>query len=328
MDKSGLRFPPGLKEDGPGGYVERENMTQHSIPIPQVSAIILTFNEERHIVRCIRNIGRIAREIFVVDSFSSDRTCELAEAEGAHVVQHPYINQAQQFQWALENLPCSGEWVMRMDADEYLTDGLIAEIRRKLPDMPQDVTGCYLPRDVIFLGKNMRHGRIAPPKILRLWRRGMAYMEQRWMDERCVVKSGRTIVLNQRFVDHNLNGLSWWTDKHNNYSNRELAVEVGGRCGLFPGAGGNGLAGRDRKKSRYYRLPPFLRAFGYFFMRYVCLGGFLDGCPGLIWAVLQAFWYRFLIDAKMYELELNLGRKPSAGELKQYMRSDLNLKVN
>ena len=81
MDKGGLRFPPGLKEDGPGGYVERENMTQHSIPIPQVSAIILTFNEERHIVRCIRNIGRVAREIFVVDSFSSDRTCELAEAE-------------------------------------------------------------------------------------------------------------------------------------------------------------------------------------------------------------------------------------------------------
>lgn len=254
MDKGGLRFPPGLKEDSPGGYVERKNMTQHSIPNPQISAIILTFNEERHIVRCIRNIGRVAREIFVVDSFSSDRTCELAEAEGAHGRSASIYQPGAAVpvgDWRI--FPVREEWVMRMDAREYLTDGLVAEIRRKLPDMPQDVTGCYLPRDVIFLGKNMRHGRIAPPKILRLWRRGMAYVEQRWMDERCVVKSGRTIVLNQRFVDHNLNGLNWWTDKHNNYSNRELAVEVGGRCGLFPGAGGNGLAGRDRKKSRYYR---------------------------------------------------------------------------
>ena len=79
---------------------------------------------------------------------------------------------------------------------------------------------------------------------------------------------------------------------------------------------------------RFYNLNGFFVKKLAHGVRYVCLGGFLDGCPGLIWAVLQAFWYRFLIDAKMYELELNLGRKPSAGELKQYMRSDLNLKVN
>lgn len=116
------------------------------------------------------------------------------------------------------------------------------------------------------------------------------------MDERMVLTEGSAVVFKGRFVDHNLNSLAWWTQKHNNYSNRELAVEAMRRYGI--GADDEALKGRNQKKGMYYRLPAFFRAGVYFSVRYFLLGGFLDGKAGLIWATLQAYWYRFLIDAK------------------------------
>lgn len=294
----------------------------------KISVIILTLNEERHIARCIRNLQMLSEEIFVVDSFSTDRTCETAKSLGVHVVQHKFVNQAQQFQWALDTLHCSGDWVMRMDADEYLSDKLISEIRETLPALPADVTGCNFLLDVVFLQRKLRYGRLHPPSILRLWRRGAAYMEQRWMDERCVLKSGRAITLKHHFIDHNLNGLTWWTQKHNIYASRELAVEIGRQYGLSFDSASDMQSSRNRKKSSYYRLPLFLRALAYFSIRYILLGGFLDGRPGLIWATLQAFWYRFLIDAKIYELKKHLGENPSRDELLAYFQTELGIKIN
>ena len=98
-----------------------------------ITVIILTFNEEIHIERCIRSVQSLARNIFVVDSFSTDRTVEIAESLGAKAVQHEFINHAQQFQWALDHLPIGTEWIMRLDADEYLTQELVQEIQNRLP---------------------------------------------------------------------------------------------------------------------------------------------------------------------------------------------------
>ena len=289
-----------------------------------ITAIILTYNEELHGARCISNAMQVVEEVYVVDSFSTDNTCRIAAEYGAKVVQHEYVNQAQQFQWALDNLQCSGNWVLRMDADEYLTDSLIQEIRETLPVLPEDISGCNLPRDVIFLGKNVRHGRIRPPHILRLWRRGCVYMEQRWMDEQCVLTQGKAINLKGRFVDHNLHNLTWWTQKHNAYANRELAVEVGKHFGLMQES--SELSKRNQKKGFYYRLPPFFRAGIYFFTRYFLLGGFLDGKSGLIWAILQTFWYRFLVDAKWYEMQQRIGKTPTEEEVAKYFMEQLNVK--
>ena len=198
-----------------------------------LSAIILTYNEEKHIARCINNLKQIASEIFVVDCFSTDNTCRIAKSLGAFVCQHEYVHQAQQFQWALDNLPCQGNWIIRMDADEYLSEDLVDEINRTLPLLSEGITGCYLLRDIVFLGRQLKYGRIHPPSILRLWRNGCAKMEQRWMDEKCELLRGRAITLKGKFLDHNLNGLTWWTQKHNMYSNSELVVEVGRIYHLF-----------------------------------------------------------------------------------------------
>jgi glycosyltransferase involved in cell wall biosynthesis len=288
-----------------------------------ISVIILTYNEELHIARCIDNVRHISDEIYIVDCFSTDNTCRIAEEHGAKVVQHEYINQAQQFQWALDNLDLNGEWTLRLDADEYLTDELIEEIKTTLPNLDETVGGCYLPRNVIFLERRLKYGQLHPPAILRLWRTGGAYMEQRWMDEQCVLKRGEAVTLKHRFVDHNLNGLTWWTQKHNNYSNRELAVVVGRQYGLTSDS--DDLKERNNKKSKYYSLPPFLRCGLYFLARYVVLGGFLDGKPGLIWATLQAYWYRFLIDAKIYEMQQVLGKHPAKEEVRAYFKNRFNI---
>lgn len=290
-----------------------------------ISVLILTYNERLHIERCIKSAHRISDKIYVVDSHSNDGTQEIARRLGATVVEHDYVNQAQQMQWAIDNLGLDTGWVMRMDADEYLTDRLVNEIKTVLPELPSDVTGIYLPLDVIFQGKNVKHGRLRAPKIMRIWRRGKAYMEQRWMDERMVLTEGSAITFKGRFVDHNLNSLAWWTQKHNNYSNRELAVEAMRMYGI--GRDDEALKGRNQKKGMYYRLPAFFRAGVYFSVRYFMLGGFLDGKAGLIWATLQAYWYRFLIDAKMSEMKRALGKNPSQEQVKSYFKEKYNIEL-
>ena len=290
-----------------------------------ISIVILTYNEALHIERCIGSVRRVSDKIYVVDSHSNDGTQEIARRLGATVVEHDYVNQAQQMQWAIDNLGLDTEWVMRMDADEYLTDRLVDEIKTVLPELPADVTGIYLPLDVIFQGKNVKHGRLHAPKIMRIWRRGKAYMEQRWMDERMVLTEGSAITFKGRFVDHNLNSLAWWTQKHNNYSNRELAVEAMRMYGI--GSEDDALKGRNQKKGMYYRLPAFFRAGVYFSVRYFLLGGFIDGKAGLIWATLQAYWYRFLIDAKMSEMKRALGKNPSQEQVKSYFKEKYNIEL-
>lgn len=290
-----------------------------------LTVIILTKDEAVHIRRCIESAKRLTDKIFVVDSHSTDGTQEIARQAGAEVVEHDYVNQAQQMQWAIDNLGIDTEWVMRLDADEYLSDELVEEIITKVPILPADVTGIYLPLDVIFQGKNVKHGRLRPPKILRIWRNGKAYMEQRWMDERMVLTEGQAVTFKGRFIDQNLNSLAWWTQKHNNYSNRELAVEAMRIYGI--GLDDEALKGRNQKKGMYYQLPAFVRAGVYFSIRYFVLGGFIDGKAGLIWATLQAYWYRFLVDAKINEMKRELGENPSHESVKDYFLNKYNIDI-
>lgn len=292
-----------------------------------ISAIILTYNEEIHIRRCLENAFRIAKEVFVIDSFSTDKTCEIAKECGSIVLQHKYVNQAQQFQWALDNCPISTAWTLRMDADEYLTDELIDELSYKLPTMPDDVTGCILPLRVVFMDKMLKHGLSHQVQILRLWRTGAVYMEQRWMDERCVLKSGRAVNMKCSFVDHNLKGLGEFTLKHDGYSNREAFMEINRRYNLEDDKESDKLTTRNRQKLTYYKLPRFFRAFMYFSVRYFLFLGFLDGLRGLVWLTLQAYWYRFLVDAKLYEMEMKLGKNPAREEVVDYVRQYWRIKI-
>ena len=295
--------------------------------MPDITVLILTYNEELHIRRCIENVSMVAKKVYVIDSFSQDRTVEIAKECGAIILQHKYVNQAQQFQWALDNCPINTKWTLRMDADEYLTDELIDELSCKLPTLSDDVTGCVLPLRVVFMGKMLKHGLHHQVQILRMWRTGTVYMEQRWMDEKCVLKNGTAITLKNSFVDHNLKGLGEFTIKHNGYSNREAFMEINRKYNLVDDKESDELTSRNRQKSSYYKLPRFLRAFMYFSIRYFLFLGFLDGLRGFVWLTLQAYWYRFLVDAKLYEMEQKLGKNPTREEVADYVRQYLGIKL-
>jgi len=276
-----------------------------------LAVVVLTFNEALHLPRALRCVEGIAREVFVIDSGSTDDTATLAIAGGARVLQHPFQNYARQFEWALANAPITADWVMRLDADEVIEADLAAEIATKLPVLPPDVTGVNLKRKTMFQGKFIRYGGRYPLTLLRIWRRGKARIEDRWMDEHMYLIEGRTVTFNGGFADHNLHDLTFFTAKHNGYACREALDVLNQRLHLFEpevaltaqATATQAKVKRFLKESVYNRLPFEVSAILYFLFRYVVQLGFLDGREGLIYHILQGFWYRFLVGAKLRELE-------------------------
>lgn len=291
------------------------------MPKTSLTVVILTYNEELHLERCIRSVSAVAERIVVVDSYSTDGTLEIAQSLGAEVFQNPFVHQAQQFQWALDNILVSSEWVMRMDADEYIFPELADELANKLPQFPPDVTGLAIKRRVFFMDKWIRHGYY-PMVLLRIWRNGTAFIEQKWMDEHMKLKYGKTIMLEQDLADHNLNHLGWWTEKHNRYSIREAAERLNAEYHLWE----NGEQTKVKWHKRLYtQMPLFVRPFLYFFYRYFLRFGFLEGKPGLIWHVLQGFWFQFLVDAKIYQIK-HLAKKQGKS-VRQILTENFGVKL-
>ena len=297
-----------------------------------ISVIILTYNEEIHIRRCLENVNRFASKVFVVDCFSTDRTVEIATDLGAEVVEHKWPgNQAAQFNWALNNLPISTQWVLRLDADEYLLPELVQELQTKLPLLPDDVTGVIFNRRHIFMGKWMRRG-IYPVKLLRMFRYGKGMCEQRLMDEHIQLTEGRAVEFKHDFCDHNLNNLSWFCHKHVNYAIREAVdlldielnltgvAETDSDKEISPQA----LAKR-MKKHKYAKQPLFWRSFAYFCYRYFLKGACLDGKIGFIWTFLQGWWYRMLVDAKVYEIKSICGSDKE--KICQYLKETYDISI-
>jgi len=274
-----------------------------------LTAVVLTLNEQKHLARCLASVESLGASVLVVDSFSSDKTVQIAGSLGAKVVQHSFFNYASQFNWALSQLDENVEWVLRLDADEYLTPLLIEEIQEKLPMMAEQIDGVYCGRRMTFQGKLIRHGGVFPIQVLRLFRRGRGRCENRWMDEHIKV-AGETAVFKGEIIDDNLQSLTWWTAKHNGYASREAVDMLNLKYAFMPydsvaGFRGQSQAGVKRwlKELVYARLPGGFRAFSYFFYRYIMRLGFLDGSSGTAFHFLQGFWYRYLVDAKIAEVE-------------------------
>jgi len=179
---------------------------------------------------------------------------------------------------------------MRLDADEVLTPELIEEILHELPQLQPEVTGVNLKRRHIFLGCWIKHGGRYPLTLLRIWRKGAAKIEQRWMDEHMVLLHGRAMIFEHDFTDHNLNNLTFFTEKHNKYATREAIDRLNEECGLFArddavSDGASSLQARVKrlvKQRLYNRLPFAMGPLCYFLWRYLVLLGFLGGRRGII----------------------------------------------
>lgn len=278
-----------------------------------ITAIILTYNEQLHIERCITSIRDIAANIYVIDCFSTDRTREIAVNLGAQVYEHAWVNYSTQFNWALDNLPISSSWILRLDADEIVTAELKQELQVRLNALSEEVSGIYVKRRMVFMDKWIRYGAMYPIYMLRLWRTGLGFCEKRWMDEHIKVTEGRTELFKYDIIDHNLNNLNWWISKHNSYASREAADLLNIKYNLIecdeviPDFWGTQEQKKRWLKIRYATLPFFVRPFLYFMYRYVFRLGFVDGKEGLLYHFLQGFWYRFLVDAKLFEIHRKCG---------------------
>jgi glycosyltransferase involved in cell wall biosynthesis len=275
-------------------------------------AVVLTLNEAQHLPRCLASLAGVADAALVADCFSTDDTVRIAQAHGARVVQHPFINQATQFNWALTQLDADADWVLRIDADEVLTPALAAEIRERLPGLDPDIDGVYCGRRMTFQGQRIRFGGLFPIRVLRLFRAGRGQCENRWMDEHIKV-AGPTVDFRHELIDDNLNSLTWWTTKHNNYASREAVDLLNLEYGFMPrdsvaSLRGGSQAGVKRwiKENVYARLPGGFRALVYFLYRYVIRLGFLDSQAGFAFHFLQGFWYRYLVDAKVAEVKRHI----------------------
>lgn len=280
-----------------------------------LTVLILAQNEEKNIVRSICSVKKIAKRILVVDSGSTDRTIELAKQNGAEVVLHsPFVNYATQFNWGLDHTNIDTNWILRLDADEQVTPELAKEIESALEEHSQDdVNGFEVRCRIIFMGRWIRHGGTYPLIIPRLFRRGFGRVEMRKMDEHTLIQ-GKVMRFQNDLIHYDFKGLHEWIDKHNKYSVRECQDYFERKETHEEQMKGN-LTGNQRQRKRflkngvYYNLPLFLRAHLYFIYRYYIRLGFLDGKEGKIFCFLQAYWYRFLVDAKIYENEKNSSKE-------------------
>jgi glycosyltransferase involved in cell wall biosynthesis len=289
--------------------------------MPLLSILILTLNEEMNLPFCLESLRGLDAEVVVVDSGSSDQTKEIARRFGARVVEHPFETQARQINWALDNVPLAAPWILRLDADERLTEELRAELVAVLPAAPDSVTNFLIRRRVYFWGRWIRHGGYYPIWLLRVWRSGTGRAEDVWMDEHIQVGGGESRRLDGDIIDENRKGLAFWIEKHNGFSDREVkAIVAGGGLTSARLSGSQAARKRFLKRNLYGRTPRMFRAFLYWFMRYFVLLGFLDGKPGFVFHFLQGFWYRLVIDAKLEELERiklpAVADYPSADKLK------------
>lgn len=282
-----------------------------------LSVIILTGNEELHIRRVLENVTPVVKEVFIIDCFSKDRTLDIVSEfmnrEGSAnvtVLQNLWVNYATQLNWAIEHAPIKTKWVLKLDADEYMTTELIAELQERLPTLEDKYTGILIPLRRVWMGRSLRHGIASGIMMLRLFQYGKAKSEIRQMDEHLELLEGESIEFKGEFADDNLNNLSWWTQKHIGYAIREAVDLLDIEYNLTGSAAhtsdskidGQALAKRKKKES-YARKPLFLRAFAYFIFRYFIKCGFLDGKEGFMWDFLQGWWYRTFVDAKVFEVK-------------------------
>lgn len=298
-----------------------------------LTTIILTYNEEVHIRRCLENVCSVSKRVVVIDSPSTDRTAEICrEFPGVEVVVHKYPgNQAEQFNWALDNVEISTEWVLRLDADEYLTPELIEEMRERVPTLPQEVAGVVLPLGRAFMGRRLKHGIVNGVAMIRLFRKGRARYEHRMMDEHLAVTGGTTVRFKHRFVDDNRLPLQGFIEKHNNYATREMATLLDAEYCLT-GCNDDGadeladeVKAKRAQKAKYAKMPLFWRSFAYFCYRYIVKLGFLDGKEGFLWDFLQGWWYRTLVDAKVLEVKRACGDDKE--KIRRFLRENYDIKL-
>jgi glycosyltransferase involved in cell wall biosynthesis len=275
-----------------------------------ISVLILTRNEEQDLSGCLDSVAW-SDDVWVFDSYSDDRTVEIAQSAGAHLVQRRFDTYAAQRNAAFDTVPFQHEWIFLLDADERLSAPLFAELRQAIADAPVSVAGFRLRRRDHFLGRWLKHAQTTPFYI-RLVRRGRARYE-RDVNE-VLVLDGEVRDLAGAFDHYPFSkGLTHWIAKHNSYSSGEAKIVLE-QSFVADASWKTALFAKDfnrkhsARKALFYEMPgrPLVRwAYLMFYRR-----GILDGRAGFVYSTLQAI-YEYFIVLKTRELrEAAQGRRP------------------
>jgi glycosyltransferase involved in cell wall biosynthesis len=273
-----------------------------------LAVIILTYNEELNLTQALESVTGWSDEVFILDSMSKDRTIDIASKYNCFIAQHAFENYSTQRNYALNHLPINSEWILFMDADEWLPEILKMEITKLVASSPEE-NGFYLSWRLIWMGRWIKRGYY-PTWILRLVRNGKAYCEDRSVNEHLIVE-GKTGKLHNDFIHEDKKGVSEWIVKHNNYATREALELFNLRSEEGYQEIDAALFGTQAQRKRWLRykiwnnLPPLIRPCIYFFYRYILAGGFLDGRQAFIYHFLQALWFPMLIDIKYLEMKFS-----------------------
>ena len=284
-----------------------------------ITAIILTRNEEKNLPDCLRSLEGFARRVIVVDSESEDRTAEIARAAGAEVLVHPFEYHARQFNWALDSTGIETRWILHIDADERLTPELreeLAQLMRAHAD--DDVNGIAMRAWLYFLGRKLKHGGNMKHKLM-VFKTGKGRLEDRRVDEHLLLSEGRSVEAKNRFLHYDFRDMTHFVAKMNWYASREAqdyfdAMKDGGDVEI---SSREIRKLRRRKFGLYYRMPMFLRCWMVFVYFYIFKLGFLDGREGFLYHFLYSRWYRTLVDAKIYEHQKTQAAFEDLGALRE-----------
>ena len=297
---------------------------------PDFTVIILTYNEEANIGLCLDSVTNLGVPVFVVDSYSSDRTVEILRERGINFLQHPFKNYSSQRNWAQANLPVPTEWVLHLDAGEVITPELGEWLKHSFTPHTKLVDGYMFARRAIFMGRWIKYGGFHPIYHLRLYRRELGHCEAKVYDQHFVVAGvTQKVPWGHDITDKVMNSLTDFTTSHARWAVFEAVESIVARRGT--GEVEENYFGNPIEKTRWLknnifeRLPLFLRAVFYWVYRYILKLGFLDGREGLIFHFLQGFWFRFLVDSITHEIELGLASKPLHEVVQEKYNVDINI---
>lgn len=299
----------------------------------KIAAVIIVYNEEIHIGRCLKSIEDLVDEVHIIDSYSNDKTLEIASQFNIKIYQVNWENSySKKYNWGLRNIKTECDWILRMDADEICSSELRSELNNLLKtESKQDFNAIKVPRTIKFLGRELRYGAMHPIYTLRLFRVGAGVCESKLMDEHIVVKNEMSICANGKIIDENLKGWGDWISKHDTYALKEAIDVLQRQNKKITNQLENNAKNFDQVRKKrllknwYERLPLFIRPVLYFIYRYVFRGGFRDGYSGFSWHFLQGLWYRMLVDIKVYEISQALKNQNTS--LENYIQNRYGFKI-
>ncbi len=286
--------------------------TMNELPMNRtspISVVILTYNEEANIRKCIESIIGWAQEIQVLDSFSTDKTLDIAREYSVTICQNKYEGHAQQWSFALKHLQINTPWIFAMDADFVMSAKLKDAISNTICKDDSGINGYYVRHKQIFRGKFIRHGTIYPRYWLRMFRHDCGYVDEHDLVDLHFYVNGETAKIECDLIEDNQkeNDIGFWVTKQCKFAKRQAEEECRRRFQNieFP-VKPSLFATPDQRtlflKKYWYKLPLFVRPFIYFFYRYFLRLGFLDGKQGFIYHFTQAFLYRLLVDIELDDL--------------------------